>query len=357
MNEAIVFGVLLVALVLFITGRIRYDIVAIGALLVLTALRIIPASIAFHGFGHPAVVTVGAVLILSKVLENSGVIDVMEGWYSRVGKRLTVQVFSLSGLVAVLSAFMNNVGSLSLMMPLAIRVANSAKRPYSPYLMPLSFASLLGGLTTLIGTPPNIIISAFRQEVVGESFHMFDFTPVGALVAISGLLFICFVGWRLIPSRRPRASLSDAIDIADYMVEVRATENSPFVGKLVRDLEESVREDVAIVGLIHRERGYGAPSSYQIIDVGDVFIVEVAPEDLRAFLTQTGFALEIFRDIRSDVVQTVESEDVTLLEAVVMRNGVADGNTVRNIHMHPACTHIQRLGSIYWAYPEEAPGW
>ena len=336
MNEAIVFGVLFVALVLFITGRIRYDIVAIGALLVLTALRIIPASVAFHGFGHPAVVTVGAVLILSKVLENSGVIDVMEGWYSRVGKRLTVQVFSLSGLVAVLSAFMNNVGALSLMMPLAIRVASSAKRPYSPYLMPLSFASLLGGLTTLIGTPPNIIISAFRQEVVGESFHMFDFTPVGALVAISGLLFICFVGWRLIPSRRPQASLSDAIDIADYMVEVRATENSQFVGKLVRDLEESVGEDVAIVGLIHRERGYGAPSSYQIIDVGDVFIIEVAPEDLRTFLTQTGFALEIFRDIRSDVVQTVESEDVTLLEAVVMRNGVADGNTVRDIHMHPA---------------------
>ena len=124
--------------------------------------------------------------------------------------------------------------------------------------MPLSFASLLGGLATLIGTPPNIIISAFRQEAVGESFHMFDFTPVGALVAISGLLFICCVGWRLIPSRRPRASLSDAIDIADYMVEVRATENSPFVGKLVRDLEVSVGEDVAVVGLIHRERGYGA---------------------------------------------------------------------------------------------------
>ena len=137
-----------------------------------------PASVAFHGFGHPAVVTVGAVLILSKVLENSGIIDVMEVWYSRVGKRLTVQVFSLSGLVAVLSAFMNNVGALSLMIPLAIRVTNTAKRPFSPYLMPLSFAPLLGGLATLIGTPPNVIIYAFRQEAVGEYFHMFDFTPV-----------------------------------------------------------------------------------------------------------------------------------------------------------------------------------
>ena len=334
MDEAIVFGVLAVALVLFVTGKIRYDIVALGALLTLTVLRIVPASAAFQGFGHPAVVTVGAVLVLSKVLENSGVIDVMGDWFSRVGNRLTVQVTSLAGIVAVLSAFMNNVGALSLLMPLAVRTANGAGRPYSPYLMPLSFASLLGGLTTLIGTPPNIIISTFRQQTVGESFQMFDFTPVGALVAICGLLFISLVGWRLIPSRQPRSNLSDAIDIADYLVEVRATQNSPFVGKLVRDLEEAVGEDVAIVGLIHRGLAYGAPSSYQIIDANDVFIIEVAPADLRTFMIQTGFALEIFRDIRSDVVQTVESEDVTLLEAVVMRNGLADGNTARNLHMH-----------------------
>ena len=334
MDEAIVFGVLLVALVLFITGKVRYDIVAVGALLVLTVLRIIPASVAYHGFGHPAVVTVGAVLVLSKVLENSGVIDVMERWYSRVGQRLTVQVMSLSGLVAVLSAFMNNVGALSLLMPLAVRAANIARRPYSPYLMPLSFASLLGGLTTLVGTPPNIIIATFRQDAVGDAFRMFDFTPVGAAVAICGVAFVSLIGWRLIPSRRPQASLSDAIDIAGYMVEVRVIESSRFAGRLVRDLEEIVSEDVAIVGLIRGGVAYGAPSSYQIIDVGDVFIVEVAPEDLRTFMTQTGFALEIFRDLRSDVASAVEAEDVTLLEAVVMRNGLADGNTVRNLRMH-----------------------
>ena len=336
MDEAIVFATLLVALALFITGRIRYDIVALGALLVLTVLRIVPASDAFRGFGHPAVVTVGAVLVLSKVLENSGVIDALGGWYSRVGERLTMQVMSLSALAAVLSAFMNNVGALSLLMPLAVRVANSARRPYSPYLMPLSFASLLGGLATLIGTPPNIIISTFRQEAVGRPFMMFDFTPVGALVAIAGLLFIGLVGWRLIPSRRPQTNMSDAINIADYMVEVRATENSRFVGRLVRDLEEAVGEDVTIVGLIRRGVGYGAPSSYQIIDVGDVFIVEVAPEDLTTVMNRTGFALEIFRDLRSDVAQTVEAEDVILLETVVMRNGLADGNTVRNLNMHTA---------------------
>ena len=334
MDEAIVFGVLLLALVMFIMGRVRYDIIAVGALLTLTALRIVPASAAYQGFGHPAVVTVGAVLVLSKVLENSGVIDVMGRWYSRIGERLTVQVTSLSALVAVLSAFMNNVGALSLLMPLAVRAARVAKRPYSLYLMPLSFASLLGGLSTLIGTPPNIIISAFREEAVGEGFRMFDFTPVGALVAVCGLLFVSLVGWRLIPSRRPQASLADAIDIAAYMTEVRVTHTSWFVGKFVRDLEELTGEDVAIVGLIRNDRAYGSPSSYQIIDVDDVFIIEAAPEDLRKFIFETGFALEGFRDLRSDVERTVEAQDVTLLEAVVMRNGLADGNTVRNMHMH-----------------------
>ena len=139
-------------------------------------------------------------------------------------------------------------------------------------------------------------------------FRMFDFTPVGAAVAICGVAFVSLIGWRLIPSRRPQASMADAIDISDYLVEVRVIESSRFAGRLVRDLEEIVSEDVAIVGLIRGEALYGAPSSYQIIDVGDVFIVEVAPEDLRTFMTQTGFALEIFRDLRSDVAQTVETE-------------------------------------------------
>ncbi len=334
MDEFVVFGVLLAALVLFITGKVRYDIVALSALLILTIVQIVPAADAFHGFGHPAVITVGAVLVLSKTLESSGVIDVLERWFAHVGQRLTLQIASLSGLVAVLSAFMNNVGALSLLMPLAARAANTARRPYSPYLMPLSFASLLGGLTTLVGTPPNIIIATFRHEAVGEAFGMFDFTPVGAAVAVAGIIFIALVGWRLIPSRRPQSSLSDAIDISGYMVEVRVTQNSRFASRLVRDLEELAGEDVVIVGVIHRGTAYGAPSAYQIIDVGDVFIIEIAPEDLNAFMLDTGFALEMFRDLRSDVEQSVEADDVTLLEAVVMRNGLADGNTARSMHMH-----------------------
>ena len=145
MNEAIVFAVLLLTLVMFVIGKFRYDIVAIAALLILVLAGIVSASDAFLGFSHPAVVTVAAVLILSEVLRNSGLVDVMGRWFSRVGHILTVQITSLSSLVAILSAFMNNVGALSLLLPLAIRMAANSNRPYSPYLMPLAFASLLGG--------------------------------------------------------------------------------------------------------------------------------------------------------------------------------------------------------------------
>ena len=336
MDEAIVYGVLILTLALLVSGRLRYDLVALGALLILTVVGIVPASEAFLGFAHPAVVTVAAVLILSRALQNSGVIDALGDWFSHVGQRLTAQIAALSALVAVMSGFMNNVGALSLLMPLAIRVAKSANRPYSPYLMPLAFASLLGGMTTMIGTPPNIIISAFRQDATGAAFGMFDFTPVGVGVALCGVVFIALVGWRLIPSRQSQGTLGETIDIESYMTELRVSEDSRFAGKLVGDMVETINEDVAIVGLIRNGVAYGAPSSYQIIDTGDVFIIEANPDDLNAFIAETGFTLDVSGDIPSDIGRTVNAEDVVVLEAVVVPNGRVDGRTARSLRMHAA---------------------
>ena len=336
MDEAIVYGVLILTLALLVSGKLRYDLVALGALLVLTVAGVVPASEAYMGFAHPAVVTVVAVLILSRALQNSGVIDAMGDWFSHVGRSLTAQIASLSGLVATLSGFMNNIGALSLLMPLAIRVAKSANRPYSPYLMPLAFASLLGGMTTLIGTPPNIIISAFRQDTTGRAFNMFDFTPVGLGVALFGVAFISLVGWRLIPRRQSQGTLGEAINIENYMTEVRVSGESRFAGKLVRDLEETINEDVAIVGLIRNGIGYGAPSSYEIIDTGDVFVIEANPNDLNAFITETGFSLDVSGNVPSDIERTVNAEDVVILEAVVVPNGRVDGRTARSLRLHAA---------------------
>ena len=334
MDEAILFGVLLLTLAMFAAGRIRYDIVALTALIVLVIVGVVPPSEAFLGFSHPAVVTVAAVLVLSEVFRASGIVDALARRFSRVGQALTAQISSLSSLVAALSAFMNNVGALSVLLPLAIRMARGANRPYSPYLMPLAFSSLLGGMTTLVGTPPNIIIASFRKSATGEAFTMFDFTPVGLAVALAGVLFISLIGWRLIPTRQAQSTPGETIEIADYMTEVRVTEESRYVGRLVLDLEELAREDVAIVGMIRRGTRYGAPSSYQIIDAGDVFIIEANPEDLRSFVDETGFRLEGFTNIRSDVDKAVASDDVSVIEAVVVPNGQTDGRDAAGLHLH-----------------------
>ena len=338
MNEAIVFAVLLLTLVMFATGRVRYDIVALAALIILVLVGIVPAADAFLGFSHPAVVTVAAVLVLSEVLRNSGIVDVMGRWFSKVGHILTVQITSLSSLVAILSAFMNNVGALSLMLPLAIRMAGSSNRPYSPYLMPLAFSSLLGGMTTLIGTPPNIIISTFRHEAMGESFKMFDFTPVGAGVALAGVLFIALIGWRLIPTRQTQATPGAAIEIADYTTEVRVTRESDYVGKFVGDLEKLAEYDVDIVGLIRGGVRYTSPSRYQILDAGDVLVIESSPEDLQFFVQETGFALAGFTNLRSgsDSEEPMSPEDVSVIEAVVAPNGDAVGDSARSLQLRTA---------------------
>jgi di/tricarboxylate transporter len=210
-DQGIVFGVLLAALVLFIAGKWRYDLVALLALLAVTVIGLVPADAAFAGFGHPAVVTVAAVLVVSRGLRNAGVVDLISGLMLKVGKNPSLQVLSLTALVTALSAFMNNIGALALLLPVAVQMARNANRSPSFLLMPLAFGSLLGGMTTLIGTPPNIIIATFREQTGAEPFRMFDFAPVGVGIAGAGVIFIALVGWRLhrqfrAPHRDPRST-------------------------------------------------------------------------------------------------------------------------------------------------------
>ena len=335
MDEAIVFGVLGFALVMFVLGKWRYDVVALVSLLILAVLGIVSPAEAFLGFGHPAVVTVAAVLILSRALYQSGVVDVIASWYLRIPDYLSVRIASLSGLGAFLSAFINNVGAVSLLMPVAMRVSSKSKHPASRFLMPLSFASLLGGMITLIGTPPNIIVSNFRLEQSGAAFQMFDFALVGIGVTLAGVAFIALIGWRLLPSRAAPLTMGDALHIEDYMTEVRVPEDSRFVGKLVRDLEELAEDEVAIVGLLHQGVVHGAPSSFQIIDANDIFIIEADPEDLKTFVDKTGFALEgSARDIKADVDETLAAQDVAMVEAIVGPDSRAEGGSAHGLHLH-----------------------
>src|SRR5690606_14362414 len=185
----------------FLWGRWRHDMVAMGALLACVLTGVVPLDAAFAGFGHPAVITVACVLVLSHGLYTSGAVDVLTRSVmpTKAGPTLTIAV--LTGLAALLSGFMNNVGALALLMPVAMQVAARQSLPPGKVLMPLAFGSILGGMTTMVGTPPNLIVAGFRERDGLEAFEMFDFTPVGLAVAAVGVFFVAAIGWRIVPAR------------------------------------------------------------------------------------------------------------------------------------------------------------
>ncbi|HSM57366.1 MAG TPA: SLC13 family permease [Candidatus Sulfomarinibacteraceae bacterium] len=329
-EQIIVFGVLLLALILFIWGKWRYDVVALLALLAVAVTGIIPADQAFAGFGHPAVITVAAVLVVSRGLLNSGVVDEIARRLSLVGDGPAVQVATVTTLVTVFSGFMNNVGALALMMPVTIRMARRNGHSPSLFLMPLAFGSLLGGLTTLIGTPPNIIIATYRADHGLEPFRMFDFTPVGLGVALAGLLFIIFIGWRLVPVREGQASRQQMFEIGNYVTEVRVTETSDLIGRSLRDIHSTRDMEVVVVGLVRGDQHIAAPSSFEILEAGDILIVEASSRDLALFINSMDLQLA---GTRKPLSERLQSRAVSIVEAVVRPNSPLVGATVRSLDL------------------------
>ncbi|WP_254262547.1 SLC13 family permease [Marinobacterium weihaiense] len=218
-NQLLIMLILLATLVLFIWGRWRHDMVAGGALLACVLGGLIDAEDAFTGFAHPAVVTVACVLVLSRSLQVSGAVDILVRQVLPKEAGTTLSLAALTGLGAFLSGFMNNVGAMALLMPVAVQLASRLGLTPGQVLMPLSFGTILGGMTTLIGTPPNLIVSGFRHDSLGQHFSMFDFTAVGLSVALVCILFITLPGWRLVPARHQPGS--DGFDTGAYITEVR----------------------------------------------------------------------------------------------------------------------------------------
>lgn len=331
-EQMIIFAVLFCALVLFIWGRWRYDIVALLALLVVAITGIIPAGQVFAGFGHPAVITVASVLILSQALSNSGAVDVIGKWLGVVQHRPTLQIAALAGLVAFSSAFMNNVGALALFMPLALQACQKSRRPVSEVLMPLSFGSLLGGLITLIGTPPNVIIATYRQDLTGEPFSMFDFTPVGLGVALVGITFIALLGWRLLPAPRQTGSESTKLfEIGAYITEARLPENSKLVGKALRELERLGEGDVAIPALVRGKRRLLAPGPFEQLKADDVLILEGHSDALKALVDNAELEIAGKQTVSAE---SLSSERVGLFEAVVSPGSRIEGRSARMVQLH-----------------------
>lgn len=320
-------------LVFFVWGRWRYDLVAFAALLIAVVLGLVPPAEAFLGFGHPAVITVAAVLVISRTLSGSGLIDALTSRIEPVAERHAgAHVGLLGGVASVLSAFMNNVGALALLMPVAMKSSRRAGRSPSVILMPLAFASILGGLVTLIGTPPNIIIATFRTDVAGEPFGMFDFAPVGGPVALAGFAFVVLVGWRLIPlARRRQADDGALFDIAAYMTELRVTEGSALIGKGMRGLSEAFEGgDAVVVGVIRGDARFHTATWRGRVRDGDVLVVEAPAEGIDRVVSELGLEMV---GAGAEVTEDLRSDEITLVEAVVSPGGMIENRTAAGVRL------------------------
>ncbi len=308
-DQLIVFAVLAATLGLFIWNRWRYDIVALAALLVVTLAGIVPPAEAFMGLGHPAVVTVAAVLVLSRGLLNGGVVDTLARQLTRVGTRPTVQILTLTGIVALCSGFMNNVGALALFMPVAIWMSRQSGRSPSYLLMPLAFGSLLGGTLTLIGTPPNIIIAGYRRQVGDSPFGMFDFLPVGLAITLAGVLLIVLI-WRLIPRREEPGDGGELFEISTYMTELQVPAGSKYAGRSLHDLIAAGGDevDVLVTALVRDGDYQRMPSTYAVLREEDILLVEADSESLKRFLDMTHLNLAAEADGKAEAREQAEQE-------------------------------------------------
>lgn len=283
--------ILAASVLMFLWGRWRHDMVAVGALMAGVLSGLISPDDAFLGFAHPAVVTVACVLVLSRGLQTSGAVDVLTRRVLPAKAGVTLSLVTLVGLGAVLSSFMNNVGAMALLMPVSIQLARRLALPPGQVLMPLAFGTILGGMTTLIGTPPNLIVSGFRSQSGEGAFGMFDFTRVGLVVAVGGVAFVVLLARWLVPERRP-VGIEGFVSGA-YLTEARVPMDSRVVGQTLFDLEKTLEDaDAQVIGLVHQEVRMTAPHPRQRVRAGDILVIEAEAEALATVLSALGLKLE-----------------------------------------------------------------
>jgi di/tricarboxylate transporter len=317
---AAVFGMLL-------WGRYRYDLVAFTALMIGVVLGVVPTKDAFSGFGHPATLVVALVLIVSAGLVRSGAVFLITRTLVDSSRALGAHIALMGGIGAVLSAFMNNVAALALLMPVDIQTARKAGRAPGLSLMPLSFATILGGMVTLIGTPPNIIIASIRAESLGEPFKMFDFAPVGGVAAIAGLAFVALVGWRLIPDRGEGTDTK--AELAQYIAELTIPDDSAHIGKRLAELDKAAEQaDVAILGLIREDKRRYGRAANAILQAGDALILEATPDALDEFRAALSLA---FSDAQRQEKLNAAGEGLEVIEVVVTESARIAHRTAQGI--------------------------
>jgi di/tricarboxylate transporter len=325
------FAVVAGMMALFVWGRFRYDLVAVFSLLVAVLVGIVPAKEAFTGFSDDIVIIVASALLVSAAVSKSGVLEAGLNRVAPYLKTTQLQVIVLVATVTVLSAFVKNIGALAMMIPIAFQIARRTNTPPSSFLMPMAFGSLLGGIVTLVGTSPNIIVSRMRQELLGAPFSMFDFTPVGIGIALAGVVFLAF-GYRLLPKgRRGAASLDEALNIKDYVTEARVTAESDVIGQTVADLRALANAEVKVAAIIRNETRSSSPLPDATIRENDLLMLEGEPDALESIVARAG--LKLSREHRLPETDEV-TDEIGVIEAVLGPNSTLAGLSAERIALY-----------------------
>ncbi|MET0279214.1 MAG: SLC13 family permease [Pseudorhodoplanes sp.] len=326
--QILAFAILAAMMALFVWGRLRYDLVAVLALLAGVFVGIVPHDKAFSGFSDDIVIIVASALVVSAAVARSGVIETLLRPVAPYLRTPTLQISALTAIVATLSGFVKNIGALAMMMPVAFQLARRTGTPPSAMLMPMAFASLLGGIVTLVGTSPNIIVSRVREEITGVPFKMFDFAPVGALLAVGGIVFLAF-GWRLLPERKGAASMDAAFNLEGYTTEASVTEE--FGGKTVRELEALADNEVEVVAILRGRERNSAPNGAVKLRSGDILIVRGEPAALEQIVGAA--KLKLVRDQSSKETDTPR-DDVGVMEGIITPESPLVDNTAARMRLY-----------------------
>ncbi len=331
-DQMILFALFAAVFALLLWGRFRYDLVAFTALMAGVVLGVVPKEQAFSGFGHPATLIVALVLVVSAGLVRSGAVFLITRTLVDSTRSLGSHIAIMGGIGAVLSAFMNNVAALALLMPVDIQTARKAGRTASLSLMPMSFATILGGMVTLIGTPPNIIIASIRADTLGAPFQMFDFAPVGGVTALAGLIFVALIGWRLIPQRDDAAKAATMQEFGEYIAELTVPEGSKHVGKRLSDLYDvAEKNDVAILGMVRGgQRRYGMQRNATLRE-NDALVLQATPEALDEFRAALSLA---FADPDREANLKADGNGLSKIEVVVPEGARIAGKSAAAIGLN-----------------------
>jgi len=347
-EQALVYAVIGLTLAMLAFEVWRYDLAALTGMILLVLLGTITVDEAFAGFGHPAVVTIAAVLVVSRGLQNTGVTDQVARWMTHVGKGLGLQLAVLCSLIVVSSAFMNNIAALAIFIPVAVRLAMKSDRPTSLYLLPMAFSSHFGGLVTLIGTPTNLIVSGLRMEYLGDRFGMFAFAPVGLSISVVGVLFITLVGWRLTPRRQGQTDVDEEYEMADYLTEIVVCPGSKLTDLRLREINTVTDAQFWIAAILRDGDRISNPTGTERLRAEDDLLVRGGASDIRQLIYDTGVELREAKPIEEgngstsaqqptnlweDLKARINSDDIDTIEVVVSPDSLMVGKTARTLNL------------------------